>query len=58
MNIHELIKKLESKPNKNEDVQFVVWNARGDLICVEMSGAATQDLMRVFAKHAPKQPTP
>lgn len=55
MSIKELILKLKSKPDQNEEVQFVVWTAKGDIVCAEMSGAATKDLMKVFAKHAPKE---
>ncbi len=54
MNLKDLIKKLQDKPNQNDEVQFVVWNKAGDIVCVEMTGPATRDLMKVFARHAPK----
>lgn len=55
MNLKELILKLKSKPDQDTEVQFVVWTATGDIVCMEMEGAATKDLMKVFAKHAPKE---
>lgn len=60
MKLKDLVKKLTGKPEQNTDVQFVVWNSDdGTLVCADMSGPMTRDLMRVFAKHAPqpKKPT-
>ncbi len=55
MNIKELIKKLESKPLQKEEIQFAIWSEKtGDIVCADMSGPMTMDLMKVFAKHAPK----
>ncbi len=54
MTIAELIKKLKEKP-QNAEVQFAVWTVdEGDLVCAEMSGTMTRDLMKVFAKHCPE----
>jgi len=53
MILKDLVTKLDEKPEQEADVQFVVWTKDGYIVCAEMSGPATADLMRVFAKHAP-----
>lgn len=53
MQLKDLVTKLDEKPEQEAEVQFVVWTKDGEIVCAEMSGPATQDLMRVFAKHAP-----
>lgn len=55
MKLKDLAKKLAKKPDQNAEVHFCVWTVEnGTLVCAEMSGPLTQDLMRLFAKHAPK----
>jgi len=52
MKLKDLVKKLEDKPQQNEDVQFVIWTTEGNsIVCIDMSGPMTIDLMKVFAKH-------
>ncbi len=54
MKLKDLVKKLEDKSPQNEEVQFVVWTKAGMIVCAEMNGPMTTDLVRLFAKHAPK----
>lgn len=54
MKIPELIEKLKQKPDQDKEIQFVVWTKSGDLVCADMGGPMIKDLMKVFAKHAPK----
>jgi hypothetical protein len=56
MKLKDLVKKLAKKPGQNVEVQFCVWTAKdGTLVCVDMNGQMTQDLMKIFAKHAPSE---
>lgn len=55
MNLKELIKKLAEKPDQKQEVQFAIWTDDGNIVCADMSGAMTRDMMKVFAKHAPKE---
>lgn len=52
MKLKDLVKKLIDKPNT--EVQFCIWTSGGILVCADMSGPMTRDLMKVFAKHSPK----
>jgi hypothetical protein len=58
MKLKELVKKLAGKPAQDAEVHFVVWTKDGDIVCADMGGPMTQDLMRVFAKHAPNPSAP
>jgi hypothetical protein len=53
MNIKELAKKLSEKPSQDAEIEFVVWTKEGYIVCCDMNGPLTQELMRLFAKHAP-----
>jgi hypothetical protein len=51
MNLKELIIKLREKSEQDSEVEFVIWTKDGNIVCADMNGAMTKDLMKVFAKH-------
>lgn len=52
MKLKELIKLLQKKPGQEEEVQCAIWTTETQkLLCVQMGGGATRDLMKVFAKY-------
>ena len=52
MKLKDLIKLLQKKPEQEEEVQCAIWTKKTqDLLCVQMEGTATRDLLNVFVKH-------
>lgn len=50
MNLKQLITKLQGKPNQDAEVEFVVYETKSnDLVCVDLSGKKTIEIMRVLA---------
>lgn len=55
MKLKDLITKLQGKPDKEEDVQFVVFKSDGgSFVCIELKGEATEDIVKVLGKHYKK----
>jgi hypothetical protein len=54
MKLKQLVKKLAEKPNQDAEVYFLVWEQgdKGNIVCIDMAGPATTDIMRVIGKHS------
>lgn len=50
MTLKQLIEKLKLKPNQQSEVEFLVIGEGGNIVCCELNGPSTADLMRVIAK--------
>lgn len=53
MKLKDLVKKLAAKPNQNKEVEFVVFEREtpGNIVCCDLCGPATHDIMKLLAKH-------
>lgn len=51
MKLKDLIKKLQQKPQQNEEVEFLVYQKNdGNIVCAEMSGKDTTQIIKILAK--------
>lgn len=51
MKLKDLVKKLQAKPDQDAEVEFLVINKPANtILCCDLTGPATTDLMRVLAK--------
>jgi hypothetical protein len=51
MKLKDLIKKLKLKPRQEDEVEFLVYTKKdGDIVCAQMSGNDTTQIIRILAK--------
>ncbi len=51
MKLKELTGKLAQKPNQEAEVQFLVFEKEsGDMVCCDLDGPSTTDIMRAISK--------
>ncbi len=58
MKLKELTGKLAQKPNQEVEVEFLVYEKEsGDLVCCDLTGPSTTELMKILAKRGKNKAT-
>jgi len=54
MKLSDLVEHLRKKPNQDAEVEYVIFEeGGGNIVCVDLRGASTIELMRIISKPKP-----